>query len=441
MNKMFKWSLAVVCAVVSTGSVMAQGDGGPLIDALVKKGVLSSQEGEEIRADMLTDLSSTPGGMISWGSSAVRGVRIYGDARMRYQYDNEPAQVTAPAVVTNPDASRSRYRYRVRLGADYTFAENWRAGVRLETAAGATSTNSDLGGYFDKTGDEARFGLVFLQYSSNDPALFGFSFADSFDLRLGKHAHPFYVNGVNGFLWDTDANPEGASEQIGWTNVGIDNLDITLRGGQYLTAANDTRTSAETEALFVAQIETKYEWASKSGVIFAPMLMAQTEGVAQNGDNLDNLLIFAAPAEVYFNVWTRPLKLYGTIGMNLEGEQRTDILFAGEQQDNNAILANLGFTYGSARNKGGWSIGAEYRYIESGSANPQLLDSDFNAGLTNAQGIIGTASYAFTDNITGTVSYFDATNINENLTTRGGIGRGAGGGTARVLQVDLSWRF
>ncbi|MFQ3670523.1 MAG: hypothetical protein SNJ84_03605, partial [Verrucomicrobiia bacterium] len=53
-------------------------DSGALVDALVRKGVLSSQEGEEIRADLLAENALTPGGKLNI-SSHVRQLRLYGD--------------------------------------------------------------------------------------------------------------------------------------------------------------------------------------------------------------------------------------------------------------------------------------------------------------------------------------------------------------------------
>ncbi len=46
--------LSVAAALLSSAALTLQAqDAGALVDKLVKKGVLSSQEGEEVRADMI----------------------------------------------------------------------------------------------------------------------------------------------------------------------------------------------------------------------------------------------------------------------------------------------------------------------------------------------------------------------------------------------------
>lgn len=448
MKKLFTWSLAIVCAVISTNAVMAQGDGGPLIDALVKKGILDSQEAEEIRADMTADLASTPGGMISWGSSAVRGVRIYGDTRFRYEYNSTRDQVTPPGSDSRQTEDH-RYRYRLRIGADYTFVDNFSAGVRLETQNDSTSTNSDLGGFFDKTGDALNIGMAFLTYANTDV----WGVFDTVRLSAGKHAQPFYVNGVNGFVWDTDANPEGFSQDIGWKDVGVDKLDINLRGGQYLVSnvsnqnANSGIGGNSTDSWMMAgQLEAKYEWLSKSGIRVAPMLMAiqgDDSGTQANGSvlrqSLSNDHYFIVPAEVYFNVFTRPLKLYGTYGVNLSGEGRNHLIGAERFASSKNQLFNLGATYGNARNKGTWDITGEYRYVESNAYTRNLQDSDWNGGRGNGHGFVGSFGYAVTDNVQLRATYFHSMNIDETQSTIPAAG--AVTSMAQVLQIDLSWRF
>ncbi|NJK92846.1 MAG: hypothetical protein HC904_14115 [Blastochloris sp.] len=456
MKKMIRWGLAVVCAMTGAASVMAQGDGGPLIDALVKKGVLSSQEGEEIRADMTADLAATPGGMISWGSSAVKGVKIYGDARVRYQYDNNIQN----NQIADEDRSRSRYRYRVRLGADYKFAENWNAGVRLETTASQTSTNSDTNGFFNKANgqDEARFGLYYLQYAANDPSVFGFSFADSVQLDFGKHAHPYYFNGVNGFLWDSDVNPEGFSQSLGWKDVGVSGLNITTRAGQYVIFSNDGQaaetavTSEDDQFLFVAQLEAAYKINSDVNLKVAPLVLAQTGGRANasagggtlagaevnnlgqgDGTTLEDVLVFAIPAEINWKMWNQGFRGYATYGINLNGRERSDALTGVGINESYGQLFNVGMTMGRVRNKGSWDVTAEYRYVEEAAYTQFLGDSDFNGGQPGHHGFIVSSGYAFTDNIQGRVTYFNSENINPNTTLTSG--------QDQVLQVDLAWRF
>jgi hypothetical protein len=446
MNKMIKWSLSVACAVISAGSVMAQGDGGPLIDALVKKGVLSSQEGEEIRADMTADLASTPGGMISWGSSAVRGVKIYGDARMRYQYEN--AQDQSPGG--NED--RNRYRYRLRLGADYTFAENWRAGVRLETSANSDSTNESFGGYFSKSSDALFVGMVYLEYANSISWLGD----GDYTFTMGKHKQPFMITQA---FWDGDINPEGISQEIAWDKVFDSDLSVTPRLGAYIiddennqgarSAANN-----DDDFLFVGQTELSYKFGDGSKAKIAPTMMFTTGGVATttDGDVLTNensqpyfhhFMVFMLPAEYAFKTGTLKHKIYGAYGINFEGSarlnDRTSALNAydnaSDQSGGNQFF-NAGYTLGELKKKGDWTVGGEYRFLEAGSYDANLSDSDFGKNELNQHGFVVNAGYSFTDNISGSLTYFKSWDIDR------GIDTGASdNGTVDVLQVDLSWKF
>lgn len=451
MNQQFKkWAVMFAISALGSIAVQAQGDGGPLVEALVKKGVLSSQEGEEIRASMLEDNGSTAGGMLSWGSSAVKGVKLYGDARLRYQWENKQRQnVSGTGNGPSRDQDRSRYRYRLRLGADYQFSENWKSGIRLETANASDSTNNNFGGYFDKTGDGVNVGLVYLEYEINNPELFGFSPADYFNLRMGKHLHPFLISNA---FWDSDINPEGFSEQVAWKDVGVSGLTFTLRGGQYIISEaneNNNFVGNTDSALFVAQTEVNYEWATKTGFSFAPMFMHETGGkisasTQENGggpDNenadpfLGNFSVVQIPAQVYFNAWGLSHKAFGTWGVNFKGdgliEQPTN-----QSADNTPMFFNLGYELAKGKGKGAWKVSAEYRYIEAGSYTTNLSDSDFAKNESNQAGPVIAGNYSFTENISGTVTWMHSNNISPAFNDTFNDA-----GDTDLIQVDLNWKF
>jgi hypothetical protein len=102
-------------------------------------------------------------------------------------------------------------------------------------------------------------------------------------------------------------------------------------------------------------------------------------------------------------------------------------------------MYNAGVRYGENKLAGDYQLVAEYRHVGNGSYSSLLLDSDFNGGFLNAQGYILSGSYSFTSAVTGTISYFNSFNIQDNLGT--GASGGNGFGAAQVLQVDLSAKF
>ncbi len=447
---MNKFLVTALTAAMAFGSAAFAQHEGPLVDALVKKGVLTSQEGEDIRAELTSEFASLPAGKLDLGAnSSITKLKIYGDVRLRYQY------TSVDTFGANTSAQNSAYRYRVRVGADYTFVENFKAGLRVSTQEGQDSTNADFGNFFDKaTGEDNLFiDLAYLQYSADD--LFELGLFDEVDFRVGKHKHPFFLNSM---FWDSDTNPEGISEQFGWEDVVWDGFDVTLRGGQYIISTENNNTAnASDDFLFVGQLEGKYSWAKKEHFRIAPMFM-HSDGGSQAGTESTNtsdgtpfdggtffgsFTVFMLPAEVTWKAFDLPWTVYGTYGINVDSD--TTARGAGNQ------MAQLGLKVGSAKKKGSWQAYTDFNYVEAGAYTENLMDSDFHGGNTGGIGYRLGAKYAFTDFLTGGVTWLHSWEVNSDLGGTGaatgafGTAPGSGGGAANdvrsMLQVDLAWKF
>ncbi len=451
--------LAVSAALLCAGTVLAQ-DSGPLIEILLRKGIINDTEAEDLRAELVKDfVANTPAGKLNLASS-VTGFRLAGDVRIRYQYDNEVPNFAAASV--GDDNDRSRYRYRFRFGPTVSLNNNWTAGFRLETANGATSTNDDFGATgstnFAKDANTVYIGQVYVQYATSK-----WHFADKVDFRIGKHAHTFFTPGINGFWIDSDINFEGFSEDFGFTDALIKGWNLTLRGGQYLLAAN-SRTAGKPAGSFINT--PNFMWIGQAefsktsifennpyGTRIAPTFIAFTgpeiTGSAINSDvnNYDNLATFLLPVEHTIKFNNKPLGFYATYGMNFKGASRANRLYStstsypvvfsatsGNPSDYDTMY-NLGVRYGAVRNPGDWMFTAEYRSVESGAYTSILLDSDFNAGRVNGDGFIASFSYNWTDSIGTTATYFSSKAID----LKGPAGLGFK--KADVLQLDLTAKF
>ncbi|MCX6938633.1 MAG: putative porin [Verrucomicrobia bacterium] len=502
MIKNFAKSLALLgCFAAGLCSQASAQDSGALLDALVKKGILSDQEAEDIRTDLTRDFAtSSSAGKLDIAGNVTK-LKLAGDARVRYQYDNEQSNPQGAAG----DKDRNRYRYRVRFGAIADFGAKWSTGFRLETASGATSTNADLAAgtdNFDKAGDVAYFGQAFINYK--DTNVLG---ADSVDVRVGKLPHKFFVPGVNGFWIDSDLNFEGVAEELVYS-VGSNGQTLTLRAGQFVlnnNAANagavsnagptavttwaftsptnnrrtvtTTTTRNNTDVNPSLLLINQAEYATKSLKIAPTFILFAAPGdhdravvttsTAVSNFNLSgtqvgattttttntntanqasdtavytDLATFLVPAEYAVGTYNgKPLAVYGTLGYNLMGEDRAERLAGTVAVDEVSYLGNAGVRYGANALAGDYQLVAEYRYVGNGSYSSLLLDSDFNGGLLNAQGVIFSGTYSITPAITTTVTYFNAFNIEK--TRAAGSARGNGFGEAQVLQVDLSARF
>ena len=208
-EKMFFRKTMFVAAIGSlllgSAAVRAQ-DSGPLLDLLVKKGLINDQEAEEVRAELTKENAATSAGKLKL-STPVTELELYGDARLRYEVRNGK---TGPPDTINPPGDtfqRDRARYRLRIGLRGTLVDDFLFGIRLETSTSARSTNITFGdddqvnGPFSKDTDRINVGQVYLAYRGiRDLTLTG-----------GKMPNPFVTSSM---VWDPDINPEGVAEQF-----------------------------------------------------------------------------------------------------------------------------------------------------------------------------------------------------------------------------------
>jgi len=442
--------------VIGAGTIACAQDSGPLIDALVKKGILNDQEAEDIRTDLARDFAvNSSAGKLELSSSLTK-LKISGDARVRYQYDNEIPN--SPGLANNRD--QNRYRYRIRFGAVADLGANWSAGFRMETASGATSTNADLGGgtdNFDKTGDVIYFGQAYVNY--RDSNVLG---ADNLDLRFGKLPHKFFNPGVNGFWIDSDINFEGLAQELVYNDIAIKDSTLSFRTGEFVlnnNAANKSSTAAAAvnntvapSLLLMGQVEyaTKTWKAAPTIVAFtAPSAhdRSATSAAAQASDTAvyTDLATVLLPVEYTMILGSKPLAFYATYGYNLQGEERAfrlasaNTLALKAKVDADQAIYNFGVRYGENKFAGDYQLVGEFRHVGNGSYSSLLLDSDFNAGLLNGEGFILSGLYSINPAVTATVTYFNSFNIEEKRLP--GASRGNGFGEAQVIQVDLSAKF
>ena len=122
---------AALAALICQPTAQAQ-SADTLIDKLVEKGVLTTKEAKELRAEADKDFSDafkTKTGMPDW----VTSVRLNGDLRLRFDniHNDDSAQV-----------DRSRFRYRLRFGWTASLLDNWEVGIGLTSGAGDPISNN-----------------------------------------------------------------------------------------------------------------------------------------------------------------------------------------------------------------------------------------------------------------------------------------------------------
>jgi hypothetical protein len=151
-------------------------------------------------------------------STSISELEIYGDVRLRYQYNGGETKDRGPVAApgagiagTNDWQERERERYRLRLGLRGTLLDDWFFGVRLESSNNARSTNVTMGddtatstpgggGPFEKNSDVVYIGQAYGGYN-------GFP---GFTFTAGRMPNPIINTRM---VWDPDINPEGLAEQ------------------------------------------------------------------------------------------------------------------------------------------------------------------------------------------------------------------------------------
>jgi len=116
----------------STSAILAQ-DSGPLLDALVRKGILTNQEAEDLRADLIRDQNTIPAKAVGGGKATDR---LSVGMRIQAQYaslDTDIKNSTAPGPVATDHAFLRRMYITFKAGV----GGNWGATMTYDLAGGS----------------------------------------------------------------------------------------------------------------------------------------------------------------------------------------------------------------------------------------------------------------------------------------------------------------
>ncbi len=432
ITQSFVSRLALGAALIAGAvSVARAQDSGPLIDALVRKGILTDQEGEELRADLLRDFGSTSPGKLDLGT-AVTKLKLGGDIRLRQQFDTRRS-----TAATDVSDERSRTRMRLRFNTDVTLQKGWSTGFALETASAADSGNQT----FENGADDYGIFLsrAYIGYENGNFTFVG-----------GKQKNIFYTTDL---VWDSDINPQGLTEQYLWQVN--DKTAVTFRAGQLLMDDNNefaSSTTSGTDAwMFYQQAELSKQLGTAASFTIAPgffLYNASTVAGLTNEDafngTTENLRVIVLPGELSFkNVGGEGygLKVYWDLAYNTAADDRVTEAYAqpaSVDEDPLAWLLGASYGFGAGKTAGDWKVAFDYREIGLGSIDPNINDSDFAFSNLNQKGFRLSASYNVTDFASVNATYVQ-TKEKDDLP-------GAGPGVANLdssdlLQLDLNVKF
>jgi hypothetical protein len=477
-----------------------------LLDALVRKGILTDKEAQQIEQEVSKEAVAPPPGAESkiklgdW----VKELKLYGDLRLRGQYDVEQPQIpAAPRQTDYPNVSqRWRWRFRLRLNADVQLAGGWFAGFGLQTNNAADSANQTFTQGFDNYN-------IYI-----NKAFIGYTPLDGITVIAGKQANPFYTTDL---FWDPDVFPQGLVERIdfhklfdlsfgepGYSKGGKapvaalpeaprNALELSLIAGQFIFFDNNEsnrNTSAtgniNTDAYeFETQLLARLKLGKNFALTVAPAVfltndaevgaagnpaIALNNANAFNGNQRDELILLA-PGDLSFKLGKLPVKLYWDFAYNTRGNDRWNDVYgplfsavtynaartavvgfptasrlSPSFSDNLAWL--VGIQLGQNKKQGDWLIFGNFRQVGLTSIDPNLNDSDWALSNLNMQGFKLGLAYNLTDYAVLAVTGYITWNLTENL--YGGAANSAsnltGAGIARdntvdTLQVDLNVQF
>ncbi|AOS45225.1 hypothetical protein Verru16b_02303 [Lacunisphaera limnophila] len=438
---------AVLAALLCAGTALAQ-DSGPLIDILVKKGLLNDQEAEDLRAELVKDFAAnTSAGKLNL-SSALTELKIAGDVRIRYEG-------RGGELVNGTDLARDRLRYRLRTALTGKLLNNWGFGLRLETGGGNRSSNvtmADDGGPYAKTNDGIFVGQVYATWAPTSEWTF----------TAGRMANPLVTTSM---VWDGDINPEGFAEQYR-TRRGDNEFFVTL--GQFVYGTSGTQNPfpvitnaniAGTEDVFLTAWQGGYKRYIKGATTFfqiAPVVysyigadqranVAAFNGAmsATNAAPINNLYVVEVPME--YN-WVAQngvaLRAFADVAINLDADSRAR-KFGRADLDGEDKAFHVGLQYGKASLPGEWDARVIYQSVGAFALDANLVDSDLFDSRTNMEGFIVGGNYAL-----GAATQLSLTYAAGDRKTDAIIAPGSGDVGANnllkdfwLLQVDLNVKF
>jgi hypothetical protein len=494
---LFKKTMFITVAgslLLGSAAARAQ-DSGPLLDLLVRKGLINDQEAEEVRADLAKENAATPAGKLKL-STPITELELYGDARLRYEVRS--GKTGSPDTINPPGDTfqRDRARYRLRIGLRGTLVDDWLFNIRLETSTNPRSTNITFGddtgvnGPFSKDSDRINVGQAYLAYRG----------IRDLTLTAGKMGNPFVTSSM---VWDPDINPEGVAEQFKHTfNFSVGGGSPSAAGGATLSADGKTVVTSSPPAepkkisvdLFVNFAQFVYDdtnpenpigpsptglpendsfllgWQVGAKINFphdfyfqlAPTLYNYTgtgdnltgpfvgdptfldadgNKVTPNQTGVNNLFVFDVPMEFGFKLGELPVRIFGEYARNFSGDTRA--VAAGHPDKTSEVNAyQIGAGVGKLKEKHSWELRGFWQHADQFSLDPNLVDSDIFDSRVNMEGFAFYFGYQITDAVYASLTYAHGWQVDTSLGT-GGVGDlGINPVTDyNLFQADLGFKF
>ena len=370
MIKRLLLSQALAVSLAMTGQLaQAQSKGDQaILDALVRKGILTEKEADKISEEVSKEMTEGGFGSKIQIGDWVNALKISADLRIRNQWDQRvPLVLTNPATKTvDRHIQRDRWRFRLRLMADWELKGGFFGGVMVGTSDNRASDtkNATITGGYD------NYNIYILR------AFMGWRPRPGLTFIVGKQANPFYTTDME---WDSDIEPTGLVERIdfhkffnmtfgepGLSKEGKEAVappppppgnafELSLIAGQFVFQNNNLNagnSQLKFDAYqFYTQLLARLKLGSNLAITVGPDILVTNDAAAgatavdshgrlipptntsfMGGAPLNNtqafpiternLLIVFAPGDITYKLFGKPLSLYWDFAYNFDGDER-----------------------------------------------------------------------------------------------------------------------
>ncbi len=396
--------LAGAAATVMAAQAHAEIAGDSLINKLEQKGVLSSDEAKQLRAENQQDFNNSVtnslgkdfakiDGMPSW----VNNYKISGDFRGRADQ----------LSTTDNDnfVNRTRFRYRLRFGIVANILDNMEVGFRLGSGdSGGNSLSNNTTEENNGTKKPIWVDTAYAKWTAINDGEWLLA------ATIGKMVNPFNFTPM---VFDPDLTPEGGAI-TGAYNIN-DRQSIAFTGGAFVL--DEEAGSTHDPAMFGGQVSLNSKWSDKlsssvGGGIFGISSPAQltTGNVPYN--NRGNTRSATGVLLYNYNPVIADASLTYTFDSGPLYTGKFPVKVAGEYINNpSASQNNTGFwggvTFGKSGKKNTWDLSYRYEYLEADAWYDQVVDDDNAAYYQNAPSGGGTAGVYGGTNLKGHRVQFD----------------------------------
>lgn len=415
-----------------------------LVQKLVEKGILSSEEATQLKSEIAYEESNTvEAGAKKQVPEWVQNFKIGGDFRGRIQTEKRKNSTFVD------QGERVRARMRARLNFETKVNDKARVVVGIATDGGNQNNNFNnprSGNYtyssYSGTGAANPFSKPYVVLNK---AYGQYMVNDRLTLTLGKMDNPIWE--PMEFLWDSDITPEGGAVQYNYKLN--DKVSFFTTGTAF--ALNEFNPSTSDPFMYVGQFGAIVKPSDKMDVKAAftytgyGNIKSGFTGPASGSSSGTNNTLNTAngtnglkydysapmgsieigfndpiPDSVGFPLYIPRVGLFGELTSNPGAENKNVAWMAGAYLGNSKVSSF-----------GAWKTTFAYKTIARDSWLDIFPDSDFYSGQTGTKGAEAILEFGLAKNMTFVLDYYHARRIGSTVAKA----------PEHLVQYDINWKF